>query len=276
MENKRNEYYRTFYDEQSTYWSSVYKDETEKLTIYATHFRQRKNVILGMVSKLSEKEDKCALDAGCGPGAYIQPFLMMGYNVCAIDQSPGMIEKARENYSEKYKSRVTLKVSGIESIPFPDDNFDLVTNVAVLMYVPDAKNCINELYRVTKSGGTLIITVDNKMDFRDLIDIPMRIKGLIHRLKGVKKSTVKMQSCEDKKEVQPRCYSPLEMKRLLESTGFVIDEQTSLGFTPILFNHRRIFTDNIDIFIDRLMQFFRYIPILKLTGYTYICRCHKP
>jgi ubiquinone/menaquinone biosynthesis C-methylase UbiE len=200
----------------------------------------------------------------------------MGYDVCAIDQSPGMIEKARENYSENDKTRVTLKISGIESIPFPDDNFNLVTNIAVLMYVPDANRSIKELHRVTKSGGTLIITVDNKMDFRDLVDIPMRIKGLIRRFRGIKKPTTQKQTCEDMQEVQPRCYSPLEMRRLLESAGFVLDEQTSIGFTPILFNHRRIFNDSIDIFIDRILQFIRYIPILKLTGYTYICRCHKP
>lgn len=276
MKKNKNEYYRSFYDEQSTYWASIYKNETEKLTIYAKHFRQRKNVILGMVSKLADKNDKKALDAGCGPGAYIQPFLIFGYDVFAIDQSPGMIEKARENFPENDKARVTLKVSGIESIPFPDNYFDLVTNVAVLMYVPDVKKSIKEIYRVTKTDGTLIITVDNKKDFRDLIDVPMRLKGLIRRIKAINKPAVPPLSGQNDQEVQARCYSPAEMRLLLESAGFVIDEQTSIGFTPILFNHRRIFTDKIDIFIDRFLQFFRYIPFLKLTGYTYICRCHKP
>jgi SAM-dependent methyltransferase len=276
MQKNKNEYYRTFYDEQSTYWSSVYKNETEKLTIYAKNFRQRKNIILGMANKLAQNDGKKALDAGCGPGAYIHAFLAMGYDVCAIDQSPGMIEKAKENIPDNSKERVTLKVSGIESIPFPDDNFDLVTNVAVLMYVPDDKKSVNELYRVAKPGGTLIITVDNKKDFPDLIDIPMRLKGLIRRIRGRNKSDVQRPSGEHKQEVQPRCYSPKEMRNLLISAGFVIDEQTSIGFTPILFNHRRIFTDRVDLFLDKILQFFRYIPVLKLTGYTYICRCHKP
>lgn len=276
MKENRNEYYRSFYDEQSTYWSSVYKENTEKLTIYARHFRQRRNVILNMIEKLSNPEGKNVLDAGCGPGAYIRPFLALGYNVHAIDQSSGMIKNAEENIPDTDKDRVILKVSGIESIPFPDEKFDLVTNVAVLMYVPDEKKSINELYRVTKPGGTLIITVDNKRDFPDLIDIPMRIKGILRRIRKDNKSTADKHAGQHEQEVQPRCYSPKEMRLLLESAGFIIDEQTSIGFTPLLFNHHRIFNDKVDIFIDRLLQFFRYIPVLKLTGYTYICRCHRP
>jgi len=276
MENNRNEYYRNYYDSNSDYWDSIYKTQDKNLSIFALHFIQRRQTILSMMKKLELKPGMCALDAGCGPGAYITPLLNMGLDVCAVDQSEGMIEKASKNFDQDAIDRVTLKVSGIEQLPFEDKKFDLVTNVAVLMYVPDEVKSVSELYRVTKSGGSLIITVDNKKDFRDLIDIPMRLKGIIRRIRGNNKSDVQNQPEEQKQKIQPRCYSPKEMRNLLETAGFIIDEQTSIGFAPILFNHRRIFSDEVDIFIDKLLQLFRYFPVLKLTGYTYICRCHKP
>jgi ubiquinone/menaquinone biosynthesis C-methylase UbiE len=228
-----------------------------------------------MVEKLPKNGDIKSLDAGCGPGAYIQPYLNMGYDVCAIDQSKGMIEKAKQNFPEKDKNRVTLKVSGIESIPFPDEVFDLVTNVAVLMYVPDELKCVEEFNRVMKKGATLIITVDNKKDLADIIDIPMRFRGVLRRLFG-QKETHKSKAIKQTEGVEPRCYSPKEMRRLVEKSGFVIDEETSVGFAPFLINHRRIFSDKIDIQLDKMLQFLRYIPGLRLTGYTYIIRCHKP
>jgi len=276
MENKRNEYFRSYYNEQSSYWASIYKSAPGQLTIYASHFRQRMQVILRMIEKLANRTGKKALEAGCGPGAYIKPLLLLGYDVSAIDQSEGMVEQARQNIEGELSERVTLGVSGIESISFPDECFDIITNVAVLMYVPDDAKPVREFYRLLKPGGTLIITVDNKKDLADMIDIPMRLRGIMHRIRGNKAPQADKKPDHLHSEAEPRCYSPSELRALLEAAGFTIDEEASVGFAPFRFNRHRIFSDRIDIFLDRMLQFLRYIPGLRLTGYTYICRCHKP
>jgi len=283
MKTAPQDYYRSFYDERSDYWDTLYKTDTEGLSIFAVHFRQRREVILRMVRNLPRPEGAKYLDAGCGPGAYIAPLLDLGYHVSAFDQSQGMVDKAARNFDPAHADRVDLKVAGVDDIPFPDGQFDLVTNVAVLMYLPDERRVIRELARVLKPGGTLIITVDNRKDLADTIDLPMRLRRLLGRL-GPRKAAAPEGGAGDGADgagaggtaVQPRTYSPREIRDRLTEAGLVIDEETSVGFAPFYLNGRRVAGDRTDLRLDRALGFLRRIPGLRLTGYTYLCRCHRP
>lgn len=274
MEQQRNEYYREFYDREASYWDSVYKEGEEALSIYAVHYRQRHKLVMGMIEALRMPADSRVLDAGCGPGAYLNPLLRMGFEVAAIDQSAKMIETAEANCAPEDRERVTLKVSGADQIPFPDRMFDLVTNIAVLMYVPDDRRVVAELFRVVKPGGALIITVDNRRDLADMVDLPGRMRRAIQRSRP--RPAEPPSSVRSAPEIKPRRYSPAEMRRLLVGAGFVVDEEASLGFAPVLVNGVRVFGDRTDLAIDRSLQFLRNVPGLRLTGYTYVCRCHRP
>lgn len=272
MITKRSDYYHEFYNKESSYWASVYQGEQSELSIYAVHFRQRRGVILDMIERLPRASGK-ALDAGCGPGAYLAPLLAMGYEVSAVDQSEKMVDEARNNFDPAYTDRVTLKVSSLESLPFDSRTFDLATNVAVLMYVENDSKAISELYRVLKPGGSLIITVDNRKDLADSLDFPMRLRRLWRRLTRHRGTPGPSQA--GGASANARLYSPNELKRLLIQAGFVLDEETSLGFAPFLFNGKRFLSDKMDRRLDRGLQFLRWLPGVRTMGYTYICRCHR-
>jgi SAM-dependent methyltransferase len=274
VKQQRNEYYRDFYDREASYWDSVYKEGEEALTIYAVHYRQRHRLVLDMIRALKLPSGSKSLDAGCGPGAYLNPLLEMGFEVAAIDQSAKMVETAEANCDPAALERVTLRVSGADAIPFPDASFDLVTNIAVLMYVPDDKQVVAELFRVLKPGGSLIITVDNRRDLADIVDLPGRMRRAIQRSRPLPSTPAS--SVRSAPEIKPRRYSPAEMRVLLTGAGFVVDEEASLGFAPVLVNGSRVFGDRTDLAIDRSLQFLRNVPGLRLTGYTYVCRCHRP
>ena len=49
-----------------------------------------------------------------------------------------------------------------EKLPFPDDYFDLVLSHEVLEHVQDDQQAINEILRVLKPGGRLILFVPNR------------------------------------------------------------------------------------------------------------------
>lgn len=276
MVEKRNEYYREFYNSASSYWASVYKADESELSIYAIHFRQRREIVLGMIRQLGLPQGARALDAGCGPGAYLNPLLDMGFEVSAMDQSDKMVEEARLGLDQRYASRVTFKTGKLESVPFESERFDLATNIAVLMYVEDGAQAVAELHRVLKPGGTLIITVDNRRDFADMIDLPMRLCRLWSRLRrSPAKRGVAAGAPQQERPVAARSYSPAELKGMLAKAGFAIDEETSIGFAPLLLNGRRFLSNRADLVADHLLQFLRWVPGLRLTGYTYVCRCHR-
>jgi ubiquinone/menaquinone biosynthesis C-methylase UbiE len=69
---------------------------------------------------------------------------------------------------KKYK--VNYQNGDITSLPFKDEEFDVVSCVSVLEHMSkdDQLKSIKEMSRVVKKGGKLIITYDKKEDLTDL------------------------------------------------------------------------------------------------------------
>ena len=62
-----------------------------------------------------------------------------------------MVEVARRNAAD-LGFDVEGRVADAESLPYPDDSFDLVVGHAVLHHIPDVELALREVLRVLKSG----------------------------------------------------------------------------------------------------------------------------
>jgi len=276
---KRRKFYQR-YNREAGYWDALYERGEDELTAYAHHYLLRKKVIQRMLDRLPAAAGREALDAGCGPGAYIPELLRRGYRVTAVDQAEGMLEKARSRVPPLAQERVSLEQASIDALPFGDGRFDLVLNVGVLMYLSRDGDAVKELFRVTRPGGTLILTVDNRRNLADFIDLPARLRGMVkkvfRRRRRGQASGASVPSGNAGAEPAAHCYGPGELAALLQRAGFVVDERTSVGFTPLLFNGRRILSDRMDIRLGRLLAFLRWLPLVRLGGYILVYRCHRP
>jgi ubiquinone/menaquinone biosynthesis C-methylase UbiE len=78
--------------------------------------------------------------------------------VHGIDASPEMIARARQK-AERAGIHVSFETAALESLPFPDAKFDLVTTSLVLHHLPaELRNqCLRELWRVLRPGGRLLV-----------------------------------------------------------------------------------------------------------------------
>lgn len=94
-----------------------------------------------------------ALDAGCGTGRYSLILKSLGHDVTGLDQSPEMLEKARQ----KNKS-VTFVEGKINSLPFVNDSFDLAVCALALTHFKELDKPIAELSRVVQKQGYLLIS----------------------------------------------------------------------------------------------------------------------
>jgi len=94
------------------------------------------------------------LDAGCGTGVFTLDILAFGPHVIGLDISLPMLRRSREK-ARGYPFQI---VSGdMLKLPFLDGSFDKVVSVTALEFIEDAKSSVQELSRVTKKGGSIVV-----------------------------------------------------------------------------------------------------------------------
>ena len=99
----------------------------------------------------------CALELGCGTGFFLLNLKLAGVldEGHVTDLSPGMVEVARRN-AAALGFTVDGRVADAESLPYPDDSFDLVVGHAVLHHIPDVELALREVVRVLRPGGRFV------------------------------------------------------------------------------------------------------------------------
>ncbi len=98
-----------------------------------------------------------ALELGCGTGFFLLNLMQAGVaeRGSVTDLSPGMVRVALRN-GKNLGLDVDGRVADAETIPYPDDTFDLVVGHAVLHHIPDVEKALTEVLRVLKPGGRFI------------------------------------------------------------------------------------------------------------------------
>ena len=96
------------------------------------------------------------LDIGCGTGQ-TAAFLAEQFecHVTAIDSHPIMIEKAKERF-KKSDFIVNVMEGDAQNLNIADSTFDFIIAESVIVFT-DISKTLNELSRVLKSGGSIII-----------------------------------------------------------------------------------------------------------------------
>ncbi|MGB0120174.1 MAG: class I SAM-dependent methyltransferase [Solirubrobacterales bacterium] len=93
------------------------------------------------------------LDIGCGTGTATL-FLAREFpqaRVRGVDLSPAMIKEANGKIGLDPEARVAFRVGDASKLPYPDTNFDLVSQTNMPIF-------FREIDRVLRPGGTVIIT----------------------------------------------------------------------------------------------------------------------
>ena len=106
------------------------------------------------VAKYIKNTDR-VLECACGTGAISIFIAPVCKNLFVSDYSVGMLKQAKKklkNYNNIYYRRVD-----ITDIKAKDNSFDVVVAGNVIHLLPDPQRAMNELTRVCKDGGRLII-----------------------------------------------------------------------------------------------------------------------
>jgi ubiquinone/menaquinone biosynthesis C-methylase UbiE len=109
---------------------------------------------------LNPRSGETVLDAGCGTGVFTLDILSFGTHVTGIDISLPMLLRAVKK-SKEYSFQAVL--ADMSNLPFLDNAFDKVVSITALEFIADAKGAVEELFRVTRKGGYIVMATLNRL-----------------------------------------------------------------------------------------------------------------
>ncbi len=128
-------------------------------------FTRRLEVVFQMLPSLERVK---ILEIGCGAGLFCLESARQATTVIGIDISLFVLDFARQVKDEVHSQNVSFQQGDAEQLAFRDETFDLVICSEVLEHVPDPQRALAEIRRVTKPGGTVILTTPSAVSLSDL------------------------------------------------------------------------------------------------------------
>lgn len=138
----------------------------------ATESKFRKEYL----DELQIKKDDNVLEVSIGTGGNI-PYLPTHANYYGLDLSIGMLKKCQKNL-KKWHRHVELCLGDAEHLPYQNNSFDKVYHMGGFNFFSDKKKAIDEMIRVTKPGGKILIVDENRKAFEPFIHWPLLKKLL--------------------------------------------------------------------------------------------------
>jgi ubiquinone/menaquinone biosynthesis C-methylase UbiE len=137
---------KTFFNELAADWDQRF---------YSPELKER---LSQLVSIFHLRPASLLLDVGGGTGGII-PYLLQAVGpagrIWSVDFAEKMVEIGKKNFASD--PRVSFKLASVESLPFDREFFDHVVCFGAFPHFEDKEQALNEMHRVLRKGGTLII-----------------------------------------------------------------------------------------------------------------------
>ncbi|MCC3281310.1 MULTISPECIES: demethylmenaquinone methyltransferase [Arthrobacter] len=105
-----------------------------------------------VVEAVGARRGQRVLDLAAGTGTSSEPYADAGIGVVACDFSLGML-----TVGKRRRPDIDFVAGDATNLPFADESFDAATISFGLRNVNEPQKALEEMYRVTKPGGTLVI-----------------------------------------------------------------------------------------------------------------------
>ena len=107
---------------------------------------------------LAPSSEERILDAGCGSGVFSGDLISAGSEVFGLDLSFPMLMRSAEKHAGK---SLCLSQGRLEHLPFANDVFNKAVSITAIEFVEDASAALQELFRVTRPGGIIVVATLN-------------------------------------------------------------------------------------------------------------------
>lgn len=114
-----------------------------------------------LLELLGDVARKKVLDAGCGPGLYVEELLRRGATVVGYDQSPDMIDLARRRLGDLALLRVHDLNDSLDWLEA--ESFDLAVMALVIHHLDDPVAALRHIHRILRPQGRLVLSTHHPL-----------------------------------------------------------------------------------------------------------------
>lgn len=221
-----------YFDESnSDFYDTEYFISLEYRYFSGAHNGKVENV-LSMAGDVSGKK---MLDIGCGGGFFTNEFHKQGADIAGIDYAKHGIAFAKSRFPG-----IDFAVCSAYALKdFKENEFDMILLLDVIEHVRDQIKVLNEIKRVLKPNGLLVISTDiegglwfNKFVFRIISFSHIFSKeGRAYRL--IKRVESHRRKFKDYHKSHCNAISFESLKNILEKTNFKIKEHRAYPFVRV-------------------------------------------
>lgn len=135
---------KQYFDQVAQQW------DTMRQSFFSEAVREKAYAVAGV------QAGQTAADIGAGTGFLTEGLLRRGLRVVAVDQSVAMLEEMQRKFASF--AGIDYRLGEAENLPLPDGAVDYVFANMYLHHVASPLQAVEEMARLLKPGGKLVIT----------------------------------------------------------------------------------------------------------------------
>jgi SAM-dependent methyltransferase len=122
---------------------------------------------------------KRLLEIGLGEGSDSERLIRQGADWSGIDLTAESVARVRTRLTLRGLPHCELRQGTVLDLPFANDSFDMVFSHGVLHHVPDIHQAQNEIHRVLRPGGELVVMLYARWSLNYLVSIALIRRGAL-------------------------------------------------------------------------------------------------
>ena len=277
-------------DDRTKKWHQFTYDKENP---FSHHVILRQKKVLDYLKLLNLPKGSKVLELGGGAGQTARKICDLGFDITGIDISKHLCdesEKKCKKYVKEGRARF-INQSMEKKFPLSDKEFDVCVIVGSIQYVGDLNFCFNEINRVLKNKGNVIVCQANMYPLLDIIKPRHMILKLVYFFLNEEfliSPCFKSILCESKLKkyfkkyensnfmnskfmtkgfdkwdykIRKRLYSFNRLKKLLNNFNFKVIKKTGATFFFPRKNIFFYFWFTLDLLLQKILDF-KVIPFL--------------
>lgn len=267
VENRKEEKYGDLFttNRDASRWNDLYEDTS---SLFNFNMAERRDRVCQLVFERFTPE-RAILDLGCGAGVVMEKLLQNGYSVTGVDRSSDMLDLSRARLAGFPPDAYQLRTGTCESLPFDDQQFDVVLCIGVFGYIDDVVGALLEIRRVLRPGGLLLISVRNPYNsvIFDPVEAAFKLaRKLLRRFRGAGRTTkstpAAVKSTHGDASDRPPQFRidilqrPRPLIAGVKRCGYDLDFFEGYGFGPVALAGKRLLPHAWDIRLSNFLNSF--------------------